>query len=194
MRRLRMLASSRSFMPLTSSPANRYSPLVGMSRQPRMCMSVDFPEPEGPITARKSPSFTVRDTESTARTSASPSPYTLDTSTRRMISAATSAARADGAATAAEATTAEAAAAEAAANAAGGRRNRAADGRDDHLVTNLHAAEDLRASRVGGAHGDRHRDRLAVHEQCHRASRRGRVHRAGGNRDHLDDLVDHHAH
>src|SRR5580704_6778732 len=189
MRRLRMLASSRSFMPLTSSPAKRYSPLVGMSRQPRMCMSVDFPEPEGPITARKSQSFTVRDTESTARTSASPSPYTLHTSTRRMISAATSAAGADGAATAAEAAAAEAAAAgEAPANATGGRRNRAADGRDHHLVTNLHAAEDLGASRVGGPHGDRHRERLTVDEQRHRASRRGRVHRAGGNRDHLNDL------
>ena len=58
MRRLRMLASSRSFMRLTSSPANRYSPLVGTSRHPRMCMSVDLPDPEGPITARKSPSLT----------------------------------------------------------------------------------------------------------------------------------------
>src|ERR1700726_926766 len=191
MRRLRMLASSRSFMLLTSSPAKRYSPLVGMSRQPRMCMSVDFPEPEGPIPARKSPSFTVSDTASTARTSASPSPDTLQTSTRRMISAATSAAGAAGAATAAEAAAAEASAAgEAAASATGARWNRAADRRDDHLVTDLHAAEDLGASGIGGAHRDRHGDRLAVDEQRHRASRCGCVHRTGGNGDHLNNLID----
>src|ERR1700688_1136335 len=146
MRRLRMLASSRSFMLLTSSPAKRYSPLVGTSRQPRMCISVDLPEPEGPITARKSPSFTERDTPSTARTSASPSPYTLHTLTRRMISAATSAAGTAGAATtAAQATTAEPAAStrEAAADTAGARWNRAADGGNHDHITNLHAAEDL---------------------------------------------------
>src|SRR6202023_2636680 len=152
MRRLRMLASSRSFMLLTSSPAKRYSPLVGMSRQPRMCMSVDSPEPEGPITARKSPSFTVSDTASTARTSASPSPYTLQTSTRRMISAATSAAGAAGAPPAPDAPPAPC----------------------------LPAAEDLGGGGIGGAHRDRHGDRLAVDEQRHRASRCGCVHRTGG--------------
>ena len=69
-------------------------------------MSVDLPEPEGPITARKSPSFTASDTSSTARTVASPLPYTLLTSRRRMISAA-SAARAARAATAATEAAAE---------------------------------------------------------------------------------------
>ena len=37
-------------------------------------MSVDLPEPDGPITARNSPSCTESDTPSTARTVASPVP------------------------------------------------------------------------------------------------------------------------
>ena len=39
-----------------------------------MFISVDLPEPEGPTTATKSPSSTVRLTPSSARTSASPLP------------------------------------------------------------------------------------------------------------------------
>src|ERR1019366_9514415 len=158
-----MLASSRSFMRLTSSPAKRYSPLVGTSRQPRICMSVDFPDPEGPITARKSPSFTVSDTASTARTSASPVPYTLLTSTRRMISAVISACAAR-AATAESATTettaAEAAARKTAAGPSGRRRDGAGDGRDNARVTDLHPGEDLGQRGVGRAHRDGHGIRL----------------------------------
>ena len=32
----------------TSWPASRNTPVVGTSRQPRMCISVDLPEPDGP--------------------------------------------------------------------------------------------------------------------------------------------------
>ncbi len=47
-------------------------PEVGRSRQPRMFMSVDLPEPDGPITATNSPAPIVRSTPSSARTSTSP--------------------------------------------------------------------------------------------------------------------------
>src|ERR1035437_8085701 len=54
------LTTARSFsdMVLTSSPPRRYEPCVGMSRQPRMFMSVDLPEPDGPVIAMYSPSST----------------------------------------------------------------------------------------------------------------------------------------
>ena len=32
----------------TSLPSRMYWPLVGRSRQPRMCISVDLPDPDGP--------------------------------------------------------------------------------------------------------------------------------------------------
>ena len=54
-RRLRTWASSSSVMALTSSPASRNEPDVGTSRQPRMCMSVDLPDPDGPMMATYSP-------------------------------------------------------------------------------------------------------------------------------------------
>ena len=54
-RRLRTWASSSSDMALTSSPASRKVPEVGTSRQPRMCMRVDLPEPDGPMMATYSP-------------------------------------------------------------------------------------------------------------------------------------------
>src|SRR5664279_3430923 len=55
------LTTARSFsdMVLTSSPPRRYEPCVGMSRQPRMFMSVDLPEPDGPVIAMYSPSSTL---------------------------------------------------------------------------------------------------------------------------------------
>src|SRR5699024_6471406 len=40
--------------------------LSGRSRPPRVCSSVDFPLPEGPVTARNSPSSTERSTWSSA--------------------------------------------------------------------------------------------------------------------------------
>ena len=45
-RRLRTSASCRSVSRLTSTPSNRYRPKVGMSRQPRMFISVDLPDPD----------------------------------------------------------------------------------------------------------------------------------------------------
>ena len=52
-------------------------------------MSVDLPEPEGPITVTKSPSAMRRDASATAVTAASPVPYTLVTLSSRMMSAVT---------------------------------------------------------------------------------------------------------
>jgi hypothetical protein len=42
-------------MVTTSWPSSRKLPLVGRSRQPRVFMSVDLPEPEGPTDATYSP-------------------------------------------------------------------------------------------------------------------------------------------
>jgi len=36
---------------LTSVPLRMYCPFVGVSRQPRRFINVDFPDPEGPIMA-----------------------------------------------------------------------------------------------------------------------------------------------
>ena len=46
----------------TFSPASQYSPVDGVSRQPRRFMNVDLPEPDGPITATNSPACTFIDT------------------------------------------------------------------------------------------------------------------------------------
>ena len=40
----------------TGSPAKKYSPLVGRSKQPSVFINVDFPDPECPIMATNSPS------------------------------------------------------------------------------------------------------------------------------------------
>ena len=48
-------ASSLSFIWLTCLPFSRYEPLDGVSRQPMRFISVDFPEPEGPMMATYSP-------------------------------------------------------------------------------------------------------------------------------------------
>ncbi len=52
--RLRMSASSSSTIAATSLPLNSYRPDVGVSRQPSMFISVDLPEPDGPMMARYS--------------------------------------------------------------------------------------------------------------------------------------------
>src|ERR1043165_8869850 len=59
----------------TSSPSRKYWPDVGRSRHPAMCMNVDLPEPDGPVTARNSPRSTSRFTPRSARTSTSPTTY-----------------------------------------------------------------------------------------------------------------------
>ena len=44
-----------SLIPLSFSPAISTSPEVGSSSPARMCINVDLPEPDGPITAVSSP-------------------------------------------------------------------------------------------------------------------------------------------
>ena len=51
-----MCASSR---PVISVPAIVTVPLVGLSSPARMCISVDLPEPDGPMTATSWPRSTV---------------------------------------------------------------------------------------------------------------------------------------
>jgi hypothetical protein len=70
--RFRISASRfRSSRP-TSSPASRYAPLVGRSRQPSRFMSVDFPDPDAPMTATDSPASMSSDTPASAFTCTSP--------------------------------------------------------------------------------------------------------------------------
>src|SRR4051812_44380559 len=64
----------------TLLPSSQYSPRVGTSRQPRMFINVDLPEPEEPITATYSPASTRSDTPRRAWTAVSPWPYVLVTS------------------------------------------------------------------------------------------------------------------
>src|SRR3954447_2433617 len=61
-------------MCVMSVPPMVILPLVGESRPARMCMSVDLPEPEGPITAVNCPAGTSRLTPRRASTADSPSP------------------------------------------------------------------------------------------------------------------------
>src|ERR1700682_3941085 len=75
--RLRTAASASFDMRDTSWPSSRYWPDVGRSRQPMMCMQVDLPDPEGPVTARNSPLGTSRLTPRSAFTSTSPTMYVL---------------------------------------------------------------------------------------------------------------------
>src|ERR1700754_990968 len=63
----------------TSLPSSQYSPRLGTSRQPRMFISVDLPDPDEPITATYSPASTRRDTPRNACTVVSPLPYVLVT-------------------------------------------------------------------------------------------------------------------
>ena len=59
---------------LISVPAIVTVPVVGLSSPARMCISVDLPEPDGPITASRSPRLTVTDTPLRASTAVDPSP------------------------------------------------------------------------------------------------------------------------
>ena len=53
--RLRMSASSRSVRWAMGMSSRVYSPRVGTSRQPRMFIMVDLPDPEEPTMATNSP-------------------------------------------------------------------------------------------------------------------------------------------
>ncbi len=70
----RSLVSSVSPSSVMSVPAIATRPAVGRSRPARMCMSVDLPEPEGPITAVNSPLATSIETPRRASTAVSPAP------------------------------------------------------------------------------------------------------------------------
>ena len=54
-------------------PGEAVRPDVGRSSRPTMCMNVDLPEPDGPITATNSPGSMVRSTPRSATTSSPPS-------------------------------------------------------------------------------------------------------------------------
>src|SRR5467141_2904914 len=128
-----------------------------------MFISVDLPEPDGPITATNSPSSPAKPTASRARTVAAPVPYTLETESRRSTSAGIGSAATDDSAPAA-ATSATTPAAEQAATAGGGGGNGAGHAGDDNLVTLAQARQDLGAQRVGGTDRDRPRLRLTAGE------------------------------
>ena len=70
----RSLVSAVSSRPLMSTPATLTSPEVGWSRPARMCMSVDLPEPDGPMTAVRRPRPMSTETPRSASTAVSPSP------------------------------------------------------------------------------------------------------------------------
>ena len=72
--RRRSMVRAVSERPVTSVSPIQTSPAVGWSRPARMCMSVDLPEPEGPITATSSPSATSSVTPRRASTAVSPMP------------------------------------------------------------------------------------------------------------------------
>jgi len=72
MYRLRMSESWSSSRPDTRRPFSRYSPRVGVSRQPIRFMNVLFPEPDGPMTATYSLRRTVRSTPRSAATVSAP--------------------------------------------------------------------------------------------------------------------------
>ena len=69
---LRMRASSLSFIWLTCFPFSRYEPLLGVSRQPMRFISVDLPEPDGPMIATYSPRSIWIETPRSAWISSSP--------------------------------------------------------------------------------------------------------------------------
>ena len=56
----------------TEMPSSRYSPLVGVSRQPSVFSKVDFPEPDVPMMVTNSPSRMVNETPRRACTVSSP--------------------------------------------------------------------------------------------------------------------------
>src|SRR5713101_7588022 len=72
-----MYASSSSSRSLTSRPASQYFPELGESRQPIRFMSVDFPEPDGPMMATYSPLRISTSTPRRACTCSAPISYTL---------------------------------------------------------------------------------------------------------------------
>src|SRR5919201_3866477 len=61
-------------------PSIATDPEVGLSRPARMCISVDLPDPDGPMIAVSFPRSTSSETPLRACTAVSPSPYCRETS------------------------------------------------------------------------------------------------------------------
>ena len=74
MRSRRRLVSALSFSLPSAVPSTTASPEVGVSSAARQCISVDLPDPEGPMMAVNSPFIRSTVTPSRARTSASSVP------------------------------------------------------------------------------------------------------------------------
>ena len=70
----RSLVSAVSSSRVMSWPAISTCPSVGWSSPARMCIRVDLPEPDGPITAVSLPRAMSSDTPRSASTAVSPSP------------------------------------------------------------------------------------------------------------------------
>ena len=73
----RSRVSSRSFSPVISVSPSQTCPAETVSSPARQCISVDLPEPEGPMTAVNRPRAMSTSTESRASTAVSPEPYAL---------------------------------------------------------------------------------------------------------------------
>src|SRR3954466_15362119 len=74
----RKIASLVWSRPRMSVPSTSTWPELGVSTPPRMCSSVDLPEPEGPTMATNSPFSTLKLTSSMALICVSPFPYTFE--------------------------------------------------------------------------------------------------------------------
>ena len=72
--RRRSFVSCLSGMSVMSWPPIFTRPSVGRSSPASRCMSVDLPEPDGPMTAVNWPTGTLREMPRSARTADSPSP------------------------------------------------------------------------------------------------------------------------
>jgi hypothetical protein len=70
----RSLVSSSSRRRVSSVPPSHTSPVVAESRPARQCMSVDLPEPDGPMIAVNSPAVNATSTPARACTAVSPVP------------------------------------------------------------------------------------------------------------------------
>src|SRR5687768_1041227 len=83
-RRLRISARTSDVTSATSRPSNQYRPRLGWSRQPRIFIKVDFPDPDAPMTATNSPCSTIRLMPCNASTVTSPTRYTFQRSSQRI--------------------------------------------------------------------------------------------------------------
>src|ERR1035437_5351146 len=167
----------------TSWPSSRYCPDVGRSRQPMMCMNVDLPDPDGPVTERNSPRSTSRSTPRNAFTSISPTMYVLT----RLLTEITV-----GMGLAASPRAAALTRHERVARARGRGRRRPHRAQQDarHKVHSLlqFAAQPLRVRAVGDAEPQVHRLELFIHVQPRAASRLDRRQRREERVDRLSRL------